>query len=31
MGVPLAAISDGLVEATDLLDSVLRTLPPTAE
>jgi uncharacterized membrane protein YccC len=31
-GTPLAAITDGLVEATDMLDSVLRThLPPTGE
>jgi hypothetical protein len=29
-GTPLAAITDGLVEATDTLDSVLRThLPAT--
>lgn len=29
-GTPLAAITDGLVEATDTLDSVLRThLPPS--
>jgi len=31
-GTPLAAITDGLVEATDMLDSVLRThLPPTGD
>ena len=30
VGAPLAAITDSLAEATDTLDSVLRTrLPPT--
>jgi hypothetical protein len=31
-GIPLAAITDELVEATHMLDSVLRThLPPTGK